>query len=148
MIGILFLTLIFIVGCSSTDTGNTTIEFDGETITMYKDPSCGCCEGYAAILESSGFNVDIIETDVQAMKSNYGIPEDMTSCHTSIIGDYFVEGHVPVEAIEKLLAEHPDIDGISLAGMPSGSPGMAGTKRGSWNIYSITDGESEIFMTI
>jgi len=72
----------------------------------------------------------------------------MQSCHTTEIGDYFVEGHVPIEAIDKLLAEKPDIDGITLPDMPAGSPGMPGVKREEFVIYSLKDGESSEFMRI
>ena len=73
----------------------------------------------------------------------------MESCHTTVIGEYFVEGHVPVEAIEKLLAEKPDVAGIGMPGMPSGSPGMPGAKQGQFIIYSINkDGTINEFMRI
>ncbi len=82
------------------------------------------------------------------VKDDYGIPEDMRSCHTSIMGDYYVEGHVPVEAIWKLLQEQPEIDGIALPGMPDGSPGMSGKKEQPFIIYSIADGEVEEFVKL
>jgi hypothetical protein len=72
----------------------------------------------------------------------------MDSCHTLIIEDYFVEGHIPIEAIEKLLAEQPDIDGITLPDMPSGSPGMPGVKKGDFVIYSVKGGKTSEFMRI
>ena len=72
----------------------------------------------------------------------------MQSCHTSIIGDYYVEGHVPVEAIRKLLDERPSIDGIALPGMPQGSPGMSGEKAEPFVIYAITGGAVEEFVTL
>lgn len=65
----------------------------------------------------------------------------MRSCHTSEVAGYFVEGHVPVAAIERLLAERPEIDGIALAGMPAGSPGMGGTLEGPLVVFAIADGE-------
>ncbi len=85
---------------------------------------------------------------VGEIKDDLDIPEDMRSCHTVIVEDYFVEGHVPVEAIWKLLEEQPEIDGIALPGMPSGSPGMSGSKDGPWVIYSISDAGIEEFMTL
>jgi hypothetical protein len=72
----------------------------------------------------------------------------MRSCHTLTIGGYFIEGHVPVEAVRKLLDEQPPIDGIALPGMPAGSPGMGGDKAHSFVIYAITDGEAEEFVTL
>ena len=78
----------------------------------------------------------------------YNIPEEMQSCHTSFVNGYFVEGHVPIEAINKLIEESPEIDGIALPGMPSGSLGMPGIKEGRLKIYSITNGTASIFMEI
>ena len=72
----------------------------------------------------------------------------MQSCHTTIIGKYFIEGHVPFEAVEKLLKEQPDIDGIALPGMPIGTPGMPGDKDEPYVIYQLKDGKFSVFMTI
>ena len=84
--------------------------------------------------------------DMTSIKQQYHIPEDMLSCHTAVIEDYFVEGHVPVEAIEDMLGEKPDIDGIALPGMPPGSPGMPGEKTGVLEIYAILDGVKSEFV--
>lgn len=72
----------------------------------------------------------------------------MQSCHTTVIGGYYIEGHVPVEAIKRLLEEKPQIDGIALPGMPAGSPGMSGSKEGPFVIYSISGGQTSEFMRI
>lgn len=85
---------------------------------------------------------------VEDIKEDLDIPQEVWSCHTSLVGDYYVEGHVPVEAVRKLLDEKPDIDGIALPGMPQGSPGMGGEKSEPWVIYSIADGSVEEFVTI
>lgn len=124
-------------------------EVSGIPLTMYKSPSCGCCVGNSKILQSDGFGVKIFPVeDMQLIKSKYNIPYELESCHTSIVEEYFVEGHVPTEAIDKLLAEKPDIDGIALPGMPAGSPGMPGYKNGEWIIYSVKDGKYSEFMRI
>ena len=121
----------------------------GVPLTMYKSPNCGCCVGNSAILNNNGFDVKVVPTaDMNFVKSRFNIPLEMQSCHTSVIGDYFVEGHVPNAAITKLLAEQPDIDGIALPGMPAGSPGMPGVKNQEWVIYSLKDGEYSEFMRI
>lgn len=86
--------------------------------------------------------------DLTEIKDGLGIPPDMESCHTTLVKGYFVEGHVPVEAIWKLLEEQPPIDGISLPGMPQGSPGMSGEKAQPFVVYSITEGNVEEFVTI
>ena len=72
----------------------------------------------------------------------------MTSCHTAVIGDYFVESYVPIEAIDKLLAEKPDVAGIALPGMPAGSPGMSGRKTAAFKIHALSGGKTSEFITI
>src|ERR1051325_1713472 len=88
-------------------------------VTLYKTPECSCCEGDAAYLRQHGFAVTVKATDNLAdISRKAGIPTELQGCHTAFIGDYVVDGHVPVEAIKKLLAEHPPIKGITLPGMP------------------------------
>src|SRR5215470_425685 len=106
--------------------------------TLYKDPQCGCCEGYAAYLRENGFAVDVKPADDLAQISqNAGVPEALQGCHTMFVGGYVVDGHVPVNVIRKLLAERPAIAGITLPGMPTGSPGMTGKKTGPFTIYTV-----------
>ena len=122
----------------------------GQTaVTIYSSPTCGCCAQYAVYLEEEGFQVTLERTNnVDEIKDSLGIPDDVRSCHTAVIGRYFVEGHVPVAAIAKLLEEQPEIDGIALPGMPSGSPGMLGSKEGPFVIYAVADGAVSEFMTL
>ena len=144
------LTLIIIAGCSSNNV-NTVKNIDGEKITIFKSASCGCCDIYSTYMKKQdGFNVEIItQQDITGIKDKHGIPIEMISCHTSEVGNYFVEGHVPVEAINKLMIEKPDIKGIAMPGMPSGSPGMPGSKSGDFIIYQINmDGSTSEFMRI
>jgi hypothetical protein len=119
-------------------------------VTRYKNPECGCCEGYADYLRQHGFAVTSTPTnDLAEISRKAGVPTELQGCHTSFIGGYVVDGHVPVEAIAKLLAEHPAIKGITLPGMPEGSPGMFGEKAGPLTIYAIgEDGESAVFMAL
>ena len=119
------------------------------SVEVFKTPSCGCCYGYVLFLEKEQFNVR--ETDMRSLhsiKQKYNIPLEMQSCHTTIIGKYFIEGHVPLEAVNKLLKEQPDIDGIALPGMPIGTPGMPGKKEEPFVVYQLIDGKFSIFMTI
>ena len=107
--------------------------------TLYKNPQCTCCESYAQYLDQSGFKVDVKATNDRAeISRKAGIPEDLQGCHTSFIGSYVVDGHVPVKTIRKLLAEKLAIVGITLPGMPPGSPGMTGDKTGSLIIYAVS----------
>ena len=146
ILGLALIVLLFVAGCTTQDDANA----NAEKVIMFKDPNCGCCVGHAAFLEQNGSHVEKNSvSDMGAIKEQYGVPANMQSCHTAIIGDYFVEGHMPLEAINKLLLEKPDIDGIALPGMPSGSPGMPGAKKEAWDIYSIKDGKVVgVFMTI
>lgn len=119
---------------------------------VYKTPTCGCCQEYIGYLKTNGFKVEVKEVDdkeAEKIKKQIQIPFDLWSCHTTFINDYFIEGHVPVEAISKLLTKKPDIDGIALPDMPSGSPGMPGIKFYPFKIHSIKDGKDlGLFMEI
>ena len=108
-------------------------------VTLYKNPSCTCCEGYAQYLAQNGFTVDVRPTnDLAEISRKAGIPSDREGCHSSFIGDYVVDGHVPVETIRKLLDTKPALAGITLPGMPAGSPGMVGEKTETFTIYAIS----------
>lgn len=110
--------------------------------TVVASSTCGCCKLYAEYLRQQGFDVDVdsrTQDETTAYKDQVGIPQSVRSCHTTRIGKYLIEGHVPVEAIEKLLKEQPDIKGIGLAGMPSASPGMPGPKLEPFFIETITN---------
>jgi len=124
--------------------------FDGE-IKIYKSGSCGCCSIYSNYFKGNGNSkTEIVNLEnLDAVKSQYGVPATMQSCHTTIIGDYFIEGHIPLEAVEKLMLEKPDIKGIAMPGMPSGSPGMPGAKNGDFVIHAVNhDGSYEEFMRL
>jgi len=92
---------------------------------VYRSPTCGCCGRWLDALESAGFAVeDQVVEDVDAVKQDLGIPDEVSSCHTAVVDGYLVEGHVPVADIQRLLAEKPAVAGIAVPGMPLGSPGM------------------------
>lgn len=121
----------------------------GMSVELYKSPLCGCCAIYVDYLRDNGFDVRVHDLeDMAPVKRDFGIRPELHSCHTAIIGGYAVEGHVPVEAIHRLLSEKPDIRGIALPGMPDGSPGMPGPKTGRFVIYTISDGAPEVFMEL
>lgn len=106
-------------------------------VTLHKDPYCGCCVKYAEYLEDNGYNVTVIDHNNMApVKQRLGTAQ-AASCHTVEIEGYVVEGHVPVAAIDKLLAEQPDIKGLALPGMPYNSPGMGPEKKGSLQILEL-----------
>lgn len=98
---------------------------------VHLSPTCTCCTEYAAYLRRNGWTVEEIEEqDISAFQGDLDVPEAARGCHTTLIDGYVVEGHVPLAAVERLLAERPAIDGIALPGMPLGSPGMSGTADG------------------
>lgn len=153
LIGILVVAAMSVVGVMATQTfpqKNSTSEALA-TATLYKSPSCGCCGQYATYLKGEGYGIAVegVE-DMSVIKEQYGVPYELGSCHTMEVEGYVVEGHIPEEAVQKLLSERPDIKGIGMAGMPSGSPGMPGPKTSDFIIYEITHGgeKGDVFMTI
>ncbi|WP_404404011.1 DUF411 domain-containing protein [Pelagibacterium halotolerans] len=107
--------------------------------TIYKDPRCGCCTAYGEYVREMGYDIVVEDSfDVVSMSVEAGIPADLQGCHLMMIEGYAVSGHVPAEAIERLLAEKPDIDGITLPGMPMGSPGMGGTQDAPFEIKAVS----------
>ena len=114
--------------------------------TLYKDPQCGCWEAYADHLRESGFEVTVTPThQLPQIKRQHGVPSALEGCHTTLVDGYVVEGHVPVATLLRLLAEKPDIRGISLPGMPAGSPGMSGEKTAPFTIYEIGEGQPRLY---
>lgn len=128
-----------LIGCAPSDkkqdqraqapvgrSGSSTLAPRAAAMTVYRDPSCGCCEAWAEIARKAGYQVTLADRpDMPAIKRQYGVPEELASCHTAIAGGYAIEGHVPMEDVARLLKERPSgIKGIAVAGMPRGSPGM------------------------
>jgi hypothetical protein len=115
---------------------------------VYHEPSCGCCVLHATYLRNAGFTVTIESArSMDEVKREYGIPYGARSCHTTIIDGYVVEGHMPLQAIDRLLEERPSVRGIALPKMPLGSPGMPGLKTGTWTILTLEeDGSTSVFM--
>ena len=99
----------------------------GPAIKVYKDPNCGCCNNWVEHLKEHGFAVETMDMpDLSLLKQKHGIREELQSCHTAVVGDYAIEGHVPADLIHKLLKEKPPVAGLAVPGMPIGSPGMEG----------------------
>ena len=94
-------------------------------VLSYRSASCGCCKKWVNHLRDNGLEVvDKIVEDVSVIKNQYQIPNNLRSCHSAQIANYMIEGHVPIESINKLFREKPNIKGIAVPGMPLGSPGM------------------------
>ena len=97
----------------------------GTKMTVYKDPSCGCCAIWVTHLEKAGFSATVSEAaDMAAVKNQLGVPAALRSCHTGVVNGYAIEGHVPAADIQRLLKERPAVVGLAVPGMPIGSPGM------------------------
>lgn len=110
------------------------------TITVYKNPQCGCCGRWIEHLINHGFSVAIENhRNLSAVKKNLGVPYNLRSCHSAKIGEYVVEGHVSAEDILHLLRDKPGVTGITIPGMPIGSPGMEGTINQPYNVYSFDE---------
>jgi hypothetical protein len=112
-----------------------------EEVTLYKNPQCGCCEAYADYLRENGFTVEVKPTyDLAEISRDADIPDNFQCCHTAFLGDYVVSGHVPIDVVNRVLQERPEIVGVTLPGMPLGSPGMSGAKQEPFKIYTVEDG--------
>ena len=113
-------------------------------MTVFKTPWCGCCQAWADIMEAEGYAVEIREIeDLSVIKKQAGVSHEMEGCHTAVVEDYVLEGHVPVPAIDKLLSERPVIRGIAVPGMPDGSPGMGDDPDARYTVYSLPQDPSE-----
>ncbi len=100
-------------------------------------------------LLSNGFEVEVIDVDfneLEALKVQYGVPPELSSCHTALVDGYVIEGHVPADLIDTILSERPDIIGLGVAGMPAGSPGMDSGDPVPYDVVAFTeDGETWIY---
>ena len=124
----------------------TAGEAPAREAVLYKNPQCGCCGNYANILRNNSFAVTEKPThDLVEISTEAGIPENLMGCHAVFVDDYVISGHVPLEVVERLLEERPDVEGITLPGMPMGSPGMGGTKTEPFTVYAFGDGEPTVY---
>jgi hypothetical protein len=132
------ITLFVTAGIVALNAGLQAEERPG--VIVYKDPSCGCCSGWARHMTAAGFTVTIIETaNVNAVKTRLGVPDELASCHTAEIGGFAIEGHVPAPAIMRLLSEKPRAKGLAVPGMPAGAPGMDGSSRETYEVILFGD---------
>jgi len=126
-------------------------EIQGQSLqaVVYKSPTCGCCEVWVKHLRDAGFGVTVRDThNMSPVKQKLGVPARMASCHTAQIGGYFIEGHVPMADIQRLLKERPKALGLAVPGMPAGSPGMEqpSGKVDRYDVLLVTaDGGTKVF---
>lgn len=115
------------------------------TMTIYKNPWCGCCQVWADAMEAAGYKIKTVNLeDLSVIKRQAGVPEQLNACHTVSYGKYVLEGHVPLQAIRKLEKEQPDIRGIGVAGMPSGSLGMGYDPKARYDVMAFTHSPSTL----
>ena len=109
----------------------------GPAMQVYKDPSCGCCTAWADLARAAGYQVTLIDSaDIGAVKDKAGVPGAFWSCHTALIEGYVVEGHVPFDALARLLKTRPNVTGIAVPGMPEGSPGMGDDPAARYDVVA------------
>ena len=107
-------------------------------IKVYKTPQCGCCKAWVQHLSKNGFQVETMDMpDLALVKQKYGVTPALEACHTAVVGNYVVEGHVPAAVIKRLLKERPAIVGIAVPGMPGGSPGMEGAMKERYDVLTF-----------
>jgi hypothetical protein len=121
-------------------------------VEVWKDPNCGCCGDWVKHLESAGFKVKVNDVGNAAMRTKLGVADKYGSCHTALVGGYAIEGHVPAPDIRRLLKERPAAIGLSVPGMPVGSPGMDGEvyggRKDAYNVMLLTrDGGARVFQS-
>jgi hypothetical protein len=120
-------------------------------VEVFKTPSCGCCGDWIKHLEANGFKVTAVNVpDLAPMRAKLGMPVKFGSCQTARVGGYLVEGHVPAQDVKRLLREKPKAVGISVPGMPIGSPGMDGpiykAMQQPYDVLLVqVDGSSRVF---
>jgi hypothetical protein len=108
-----------------------------KSIVTYRDPGCGCCEGWVAAAHKAGYEVTLHDLDRNVRMRRFRLTEATAGCHTSLVNGYVVEGHVPFDIVARLLRERPRIRGIAAPGMPTGVPGMDAPRAGSLDIVTL-----------
>jgi len=151
--------LIFVMGQPSEESGQIAEANDAAAtgvadaaagvVDVYKDPGCGCCSKWAEHLREHGFTVRTTDVgNLAALKTSHDVPQAVYSCHTALVGDYVIEGHVPASDIQRLLRERPPVAGLAVAGMPIGSPGMEmpGRRPELYDVMAFDgDGSTRVF---
>jgi hypothetical protein len=119
-----------------------------KTMQVYKTPTCGCCGKWVDHVKAAGFTPAVHDlSDLAHVKAKAGVPANLQSCHTALVGGYAIEGHVPADVIQQLLREKPAIAGIAVPGMPIGSPGMEqGDRKDPYEVMAFTsDGKTSVY---
>ncbi len=136
--GILFVAVLFLMSQNAAM---------ADEVVVYKSPSCGCCSKWVEHLEDNGFTVKSHnQRNMSGIKKAMGVPGHLQSCHTAKVGDYVIEGHVPADLVIRLLQEKPAVKGLTVPGMPMGSPGMEGPRKDDYNVLTFKeDGTTAVY---
>lgn len=118
-----------------------------QEVTVYKSPWCGCCGGWVDHMRDNGFSVTVHETeDLDPIRAEHGVSDELMSCHTAVVDGYTIEGHVPAADVARLLREKPEARGLAVPGMPAGSPGMEAAGREPYDVLLFADdGDANVF---
>lgn len=143
----LLLVVVGLVACGGGDDRAAEAQAALPVMTVYKSPTCGCCVAWVDHLRANGLTVEVVdEPQMNPLKGSLGVPGDLRSCHTATIGDYVVEGHVPAQDIQRLLAERPAVQGLAVPGMPIGSPGMEmGDRVDPYEVIAFQGEQRQVF---
>ena len=108
---------------------------------MYKTPTCGCCSKWSEHMRQNGFRVtEYVQEDLSDIKAANKVQPRFSSCHTALVDGYVIEGHIPAADVIRLLRERPAVSGITVPGMPAGSPGMeVGDIRQPYQVLSFDE---------
>lgn len=149
---LLYTSLIFAIAGGAiwyiiSNSNETEAQASAQDVVMYKNEGCQCCEKWGQYMQGSGYTVKSVNAqNLSEIKNEEKIPRNMGACHTAIVGDYVVEGHVPAQDVKKLLAEQPDALGLVVPGMPASSPGMNTALNEPYKVYLLkNDGSTEVF---
>ena len=140
----------FLIGTLSITIFPTSVLASSDALIVNRTETCGCCGAWVESMNSAGFRTEVNFVDEKTLgsiKSQLGIPLELSSCHTATIGSYFIEGHVPAEDVERLLKEKPNALGLSVPGMPIGSPGMemGNNKEPFDTLLVFENGKTQVF---
>ena len=145
--------VIVVAGCSGVEptessSSSPSEPVDRPSMVVYRTPTCGCCESYEDYLRRHDVEIrSEVRDDLTSIRADNGVPTDAASCHTVLVDGYAVEGHVPLEAIDQLLAERPAVDGIGIPGMPTNAPGMGEPDGRPLDVVAFGGGRIASFAT-
>jgi len=144
-LSVAFMTVALTTAAVRTSPSNTPA--NKPTITVYKDPSCGCCKKWIEHLVKNGYRVEAKDTpNMTEIKRTLGVPGALTACHTAVVNGYLIEGHVPAADIDRLLEQKPRIAGLAVPGMPAGSPGMEGMGTQRYQVLTFDkNGKTRVY---